>query len=92
MNFPLIKEQRQGFSWPSSSRFEIPGVTVFNFLKEAYHALGNPPMSVSEFQDLVDTKMALLAMDRAFAHRPVNYGFSGGEKKRLELLQLLVKT
>ena len=88
--FSIDKRAKAGIFLAFQQPLEIPGVTVFNFLKEAYHALGNPPMSVREFHDLVDTKMALLNMDRTFAQRPVNYGFSGGEKKRLEILQLLV--
>jgi len=86
----IDKRAKAGIFLAFQQPLEIPGVTVFNFLKEAYHALGNPPMKVSEFQELLYEKMRLLQMDLAFAHRPVNAGFSGGEKKRLELLQLLV--
>jgi Fe-S cluster assembly ATP-binding protein len=70
--------------------YEIPGVTVFNFLKEAHAALTKHMVSVKEFQELLYAKMALLNMDLSFAQRALNCGFSGGEKKRLELLQLLV--
>jgi Fe-S cluster assembly ATP-binding protein len=47
-------------------------------------------VSVAEFQVLLAQKMALLHMDSSFAQRYLNHGFSGGEKKRLELLQLLL--
>lgn len=70
--------------------YEIPGVTVFNFLKEAHYALSKKIMAPKEFQELIYAKMQLLDMDIGFAHRELNYGFSGGEKKKLELLQLLV--
>jgi Fe-S cluster assembly ATP-binding protein len=86
----IDKRAKAGIFLAFQQPLEIPGVTVFNFLREAYHALGNPLLSISGFQELVYAKMALLQMDVAFAQRPVNAGFSGGEKKRLELLQLLV--
>lgn len=70
--------------------YEIPGVTVFDFLKEAHFALTKEAMPVKEFQEFVYAKMMLLHMDISFAHRHLNCGFSGGEKKKLELLQLLI--
>jgi Fe-S cluster assembly ATP-binding protein len=70
--------------------YEIPGVTVLSFLKEAYHACTKTIISMKDFQELLYSKMALLEMDKAFAHRALNHGFSGGEKKRLEILQMLV--
>lgn len=70
--------------------YEIPGVTVYNFLKEAYFAIHKKVVSTKEFQELLYSKMDLLQIDHGFAYRALNHGFSGGEKKRLELLQLLV--
>lgn len=74
------------FQYPS----EISGVTVANFLRTAVNAQrgkGNE-MSVSEFAKKLRERMDLLEMDRAFAQRYLNEGFSGGEKKRNEILQL----
>jgi Fe-S cluster assembly ATP-binding protein len=68
---------------------EIPGVTVENFLRTAYQHL-HGPIGVLPFHTLL--KMAILKMDAAFARRYLNDGFSGGEKKRMEILQLLVLT
>jgi Fe-S cluster assembly ATP-binding protein len=51
---------------------------------------GEEELDLFEFQDLLMEKMALLEMDPAFAERPVNDGFSGGEKKRNEILQMAV--
>lgn len=70
--------------------YEIPGVTVYNFIKEAHYARFKQPITPKAFQDLLYQKMNLLELDLAFAHRSLNYGFSGGEKKKLELLQLLM--
>jgi Fe-S cluster assembly ATP-binding protein len=68
---------------------EIPGVSIANFLRSAVQAhQGDEELDLFEFQDLLMEKMALLEMDPAFAERPVNDGFSGGEKKRNEILQM----
>ncbi|UCC25111.1 MAG: Fe-S cluster assembly ATPase SufC [Gemmatimonadales bacterium] len=70
---------------------EIPGVSIANFLRTAVQAhQGEEELDLFEFQDLLMEKMALLEMDPAFAERPVNDGFSGGEKKRNEILQMAV--
>lgn len=72
----------------------IPGVTVANFLRTAINArrrLANPEdkgMPVPQFRKLLKEKMDLLNMDHAFAGRYLNDGFSGGEKKRAEILQM----
>ncbi len=72
----------------------IPGVTVANFLRSAINARRkavNPQdkgISIPEFRRLLQTKMDLLKMDHAFAGRYLNDGFSGGEKKRAEILQM----
>lgn len=67
---------------------EIPGVSVLNFLRTALNARREKDMSVLDFRKLLYEKMEMLGIDRAFATRAVNEGFSGGEKKRNEILQL----
>ena len=88
------------FQYPSA----IPGVTVASFLRNIYNAVHHPkPMDESgeqsikytgiplaKFRKLMEEKMALLHMDPAVAARYVNDGFSGGEKKRLEMLQMAI--
>ena len=69
---------------------EVPGVALSSFLRRAYVARHGKEISVPEFDALLDGKMKLLGMDRQFASRGVNEGFSGGEKKRSEILQLAV--
>jgi Fe-S cluster assembly ATP-binding protein len=84
------------FQYPSA----IPGVSVANFLRTAINARyaqadpsdnGNRSargISVREFRTLLKEKMAMLKMDPGFASRYLNDGFSGGEKKRMEILQM----
>jgi Fe-S cluster assembly ATP-binding protein len=69
---------------------EIPGVSVSNFLRTAYNAVKPNQMSVPDFVKLLKEKMKLLKIDDSFSRRYLNEGFSGGEKKRAEILQLAV--
>ena len=69
---------------------EIPGVSVSNFLRTAYNAVKPNPISVPDFVKLLREKMKLLKIDDSFSRRYLNEGFSGGEKKRAEILQLAV--
>lgn len=68
---------------------EIPGVSIANFLRLAVQAK-NPDeeLDIFEFQEMLTERMELLEMDPSFALRSLNDGFSGGEKKRTEILQL----
>ena len=71
---------------------EIPGVSTANFLKAALNAVrkhrGETELDAMEFLALVRDKMKLVEMDESFLRRAVNEGFSGGEKKRNEILQM----
>jgi Fe-S cluster assembly ATP-binding protein len=69
---------------------EIAGVSVSNFLRTALNARRSDKISVPDFHTLLREKMALLGMDRSFATRYLNEGFSGGEKKKAEILQMAV--
>jgi len=79
-----------GFQYP----VEIPGVNNVYLLKAAVNAkrkaTGQPEVDAYEFLQLVRGKMKLMQMDESFLSRGVNEGFSGGEKKRNEILQMLV--
>ncbi len=70
---------------------DIPGVSIANFLRTALQAQ-NPEeeLDIFDFQELLLERMAMLDMDPSFAERSVNEGFSGGEKKRNEILQMAV--
>ena len=77
-----------GFQYP----VEIPGISNVQFLREALNsqrkARGDEPLSAAEFLRLAREKAALLGMDMEMLKRPVNVGFSGGEKKRAEMVQM----
>ena len=66
----------------------IPGVTMVNFLREALKAIRGEEVPAREFLDELRETLKLLKIDEDFARRYVNDGFSGGEKKRAEILQL----
>ena len=72
------------FQYPAT----IPGVSVANFMRMAMNAGREEPIKVKEFGALLKKNMELLKIDRAFTSRYLNEGFSGGEKKRAEILQL----
>ena len=68
---------------------EIPGVSIANFMRSSVQAAHpGEEVDIFDFQEKLVERMALLEMDPAFASRSVNQGFSGGEKKRNEILQL----
>ena len=73
---------------------EIPGVTIINFLKTAYNSLlkakGKPEISASDFLKLIRDKQKILDISDEMTRRNLNVSFSGGEKKRLEMLQMLL--
>ena len=77
-----------GFQYP----VEIPGVSFVQFLRESLNAQrrarGEAPLSGGEFLKLAREKAALLKLDMDMLKRPVNVGFSGGEKKRAEMVQM----
>jgi Fe-S cluster assembly ATP-binding protein len=74
------------FQYPS----EVPGVSVANFLRTAVNAVREEEISPMEMYRLIQDKMKIMQMDPKFAERYLNEGFSGGEKKRNEILQMLM--
>jgi len=92
--FGMVAEERAraglflGFQYP----VEVPGVANSQFLRLAYNTVqgerGKDELDPLEFDDFVRERMKLLEMDPAFLDRSVNEGFSGGEKKRNEILQM----
>ncbi len=79
-----------GFQYP----IEIPGVTNFSFLKESFNEIcrhnGADELNDEEFLNFLKPKLKDLDMNTDFLYRPVNEGFSGGEKKKNEILQMKV--
>ncbi len=74
------------FQYPS----EVPGVSVANFLRTAVNSVREEQLSPMEMYKLLQEKMKVMQMDPKFAERYLNEGFSGGEKKRNEILQMLM--
>ncbi|GIU68169.1 MAG: ABC transporter ATP-binding protein [Candidatus Pacearchaeota archaeon] len=68
----------------------ISGVTISNFLRQAYNNFNKKKISFLEFKRLIEKKAKELEIDTDFLSRYINEGFSGGEKKKTEILQLLV--
>jgi Fe-S cluster assembly ATP-binding protein len=85
---------RQGVFLAFQYPVEVPGVSNLDFLKNAYNGLareqGFPEMNDEAFLTYVREKMKIVKMREDFLHRSVNSGFSGGEKKRNEILQMAV--
>jgi len=73
---------------------EVPGVSNFSFLQTAFNSVlqhqGSEPMSEGDFREFLYQKMKIVQMRPEYLDRPVNVGFSGGEKKRNEILQMAV--
>src|SRR5206468_2419543 len=78
------------FQYPA----EVPGVTISNFLRTALNARrraqAKPELDALAFYKLLKSKMEALGVDVKFAQRYVNDGFSGGEKKRAEIVQMAI--
>jgi Fe-S cluster assembly ATP-binding protein len=75
-----------GFQYPVA----VPGVTVANFLRAAVSARRGEEVPVREFRKMLNEAFEALSIPRNFMSRYLNDGFSGGEKKRLEILQMLL--
>lgn len=69
---------------------EVPGVTVENFLRTSKAAVTGKPLKMMSFRKSLKENMELLKMDESYAKRYLNVGFSGGEKKKNEILQMAI--
>ena len=88
LGLPVDERARAGLFLAMQYPVEIPGVTVQNFLRTAKTALAGEAPALRPWLKEVRESMGNLRMDKTFAERNVNEGFSGGEKKRHEILQL----
>jgi Fe-S cluster assembly ATP-binding protein len=92
LEMPPEERAREGVFLAFQYPVEIPGVANAQFLKAAVNEVrthrGLEELDAMEFLDLLKEKLALVDMDPSFMSRPVNEGFSGGEKKRNEILQM----
>ncbi len=87
---PADERARAGLFLAFQYPLAIPGVTVANFLRQAVNSIRGEKVNVLDFHKELREKMAFLEMNDAFAKRYLNDGFSGGEKKRMETLQMLM--
>lgn len=81
---------RRGIFMSFQSPLEIPGITVENFLRTAKATISGEPQKALAFRKLLKEKMDELGMDVSYASRYLNDGFSGGEKKKNEILQMAI--
>jgi Fe-S cluster assembly ATP-binding protein len=89
-SLPPDKRAERGLFLAMQYPVEIPGVSVVNFLRTAYKNIKGGEISALAFRKHMKEKMDLLGVDDAMVQRYVNQGFSGGEKKKNEVLQLAV--
>lgn len=88
LNLTPDERARRGLFLAFQYPVGIPGVVLGNFLRSALKARRGEDVPVREFRKLLDETLDLLKMDQSFVRRYVNEGFSGGEKKRAEVLQM----
>jgi Fe-S cluster assembly ATP-binding protein len=89
LELEVDERARQGLFLAFQYPIDIPGVSIANFLRTSMQARSpDEEVDIFDFQEQLLDRMALLEMDRSFAERSVNEGFSGGEKKRNEILQM----
>jgi len=69
---------------------EVPGITLASFIRSALEQRRGKRLRLSEFRKELNAAMDILQMDHSYADRDLNVGFSGGEKKKAEILQLLM--
>lgn len=84
------KRAKRGIFLSFQNPVEIPGVTLSEFLRNALEQLTGKRTKLWEFKKQLHTAMEVLDMDKSYADRELNVGFSGGEKKKAEILQLLM--
>jgi len=92
LSYPPDKRAKSGLFLAFQYPVTVPGVTMFSFLRAAYNSVHtdekNQAPTLYEFREAMNEKMKLLGVDESFMNRYLNEGFSGGEKKRAEILQL----
>ncbi len=84
------KRAKRGIFLSFQNPVEIPGITLSSFLRSAYEQVTGERIKLFAFRKKLKEAMDVLNMDPAYADRELNVGFSGGEKKKSEILQLLV--
>lgn len=81
---------KKGMFLSFQNPIEVPGITLSNFIRNAYQNRNGGRIKLWDFKKSLEKSMELLSMDPSYANRDLNVGFSGGEKKKAEILQLLM--
>ena len=81
---------KRGIFMSFQSPIEVPGISVENFIRTAKSSIDGKPVSVLKFNMDLSKKMRELSMKQEYAQRSMNHGFSGGEKKKTEILQMQI--
>jgi Fe-S cluster assembly ATP-binding protein len=84
------KRASAGMFMSFQNPLEVPGISLSSFIRNAIHAQTGKPIKLLAYKKLLESTMELLNMDPSYADRDLNVGFSGGEKKKAEILQLLM--
>lgn len=84
------KRAREGMFLSFQEPLEVPGLTLSSFMRSALEEVRGKRIRLMDFKDELKCAMDILQMDEAYANRSLNVGFSGGEKKKTEILQLLM--
>lgn len=87
---PVEERAKAGLFLSFQNPLEIPGITVESFLKTIYEQHTGKRISAIKFHKVLLESMAVLQIPESYANRDFNVGFSGGEKKKMEMLQLLI--
>lgn len=84
------ERSKRGIFMTFQNPIEVPGVTLSNFIRNAIDARREKRIRIFEYRKILEEKLSVLDMDPDYADRDLNVGFSGGEKKKAEILQLLM--
>ena len=89
-NLSADKRAKAGMFLSFQNPYEVPGISMGSFIRNAYHNQTGEPVKLLAFKKSLKAAMDILSMDESYADRDLNVGFSGGEKKKAEILQLLM--
>ena len=89
-SMPVNERAKKGVFLSFQNPLEVPGVTLSAFIRTALEQKSGSRIRLWDFKKKLKETMALLSMDESYAERDLNVGFSGGEKKKAEILQLLM--
>ena len=90
MELPVNERAKKGIFLSFQNPLEVPGVTLSAFIRSALEQKTGSRLRLWDFKKKLKETMALLDMDESYAERDLNVGFSGGEKKKAEILQMLM--